>query len=51
MAKIEKECQFCGTLFQADTREVNRGNAKYCTLSCAAKVPKTLQYKQHCKHC
>lgn len=51
MAKIEKECQFCGTLFQADTREVNRGNAKYCSLSCAAKVSKTLQYKQVCKHC
>ena len=51
MAKIEKECQSCGKSFQADTREVNRGNAKYCSLSCAAKAPKSLQYEQVCKHC
>ena len=51
MSKIEKECQFCGKSFQADTKEVNRGNAKYCSLSCAAKAPKSLQYEQVCKHC
>ena len=49
--KIEKECQFCGKSFQADIREVNRGNAKYCSLSCAAKAPKSLQYEQVCKQC
>ncbi len=51
MATIEKECQTCGKTFSADTREVNRGNAKYCSLSCAAKAPKKLQYTQICKHC
>lgn len=51
MAKIEKECQFCGKPFIADSREVNRGNAKYCSLSCSGKAPKQLQYKQICKHC
>lgn len=51
MSKVEKNCQFCGKPFQADTREINRGNAKYCSLSCANKAPKSLQYNQVCKHC
>ena len=34
---IEKECLFCKTKFNADSREINRGNAKYCSLSCACK--------------
>jgi len=51
MSKTEKNCQFCGKSFQADIREINRGNAKYCSLSCAAKAPKSLQYNQVCKHC
>ena len=48
---MEKECQTCGTVFEADSREVKRGNAKYCSLSCAAKAPKQLQYSMVCKHC
>ena len=51
MSKVEKECQTCGKLFLADTREINRGNAKYCSQSCASKAPKQLQYSQVCKHC
>lgn len=51
MSKVEKECQFCGKLFQADTKELNRGNAKYCSQSCASKVPKALKYEHICKHC
>ena len=51
MSKVEKECQTCGQIFLADSREVNRGNAKYCSLSCAGKAPKQLQYPQVCKNC
>lgn len=51
MSKVEKLCQFCGEPFIADSRELNRGNAKYCSLSCSAKAPKALQYNQICKHC
>ena len=49
--KVEKNCETCGKPFQADTREINRGNGKYCCLSCAHKAPKSLQYKMVCKHC
>lgn len=51
MAKVEKECQFCGKPFLADLREVNRGNGKYCSQSCSSKAPKQLQHHQVCKHC
>ena len=51
MAKIEKECQTCGKSFIADTREINRGNAKFCSLSCCAKAPKEMKYKLICKQC
>ena len=51
MSKVEKECQTCGQTFLADSREINRGNARFCSLSCAAKAPKQLQYPQVCKHC
>lgn len=49
--KIEKICQTCKKPFYADSKEVNRGNGKYCTQSCASKAPKSLKYKQICKHC
>lgn len=51
MSKIEKICQTCNKSFLADSREINRGNAKYCSLSCVGKAPKQLQYNQICKHC
>jgi hypothetical protein len=51
MSKIEKLCECCGESFMANSKELNRGNAKYCSLSCAGKMPKKLQYKQICKHC
>lgn len=37
---MKKECLCCNNEFQADLREVNRGNAKFCSLSCAAKCGK-----------
>ena len=51
MAKIEKTCLTCNNTFNADTREVNRGRAKYCSISCASKVTKDQQYNKICKHC
>jgi hypothetical protein len=51
MAKTEKQCQNCNKTFLADNREINRGNAKYCSQSCAGKMPKMVQYKLICKHC
>lgn len=47
----EKICQTCGKSFIANNKEIKRGNAKYCSLSCAAKAPKSLQYETICKHC
>ena len=41
MAKTEKKCNYCGKVFLAENKEINRGNAKYCSLSCAAKAEKT----------
>jgi hypothetical protein len=37
MRTIERKCENCESLFMADPREVNRGNAKYCSLSCSSK--------------
>lgn len=34
--KITKVCKICNENFEADTREINRGNANFCSLSCAA---------------
>ncbi len=36
MSHIEKDCLNCQEKFQASVREVNRGNAKFCNLKCAA---------------
>jgi hypothetical protein len=49
--KEEKQCQTCNKTFIADSREVKRGNAKYCSLSCAGKAPKKRQYEHICAHC
>lgn len=51
MGKRTTKCQTCDVEFEADTRDLNRGRAKYCSLSCAAKVSKQLQYERVCKHC
>ena len=46
-----KKCKHCGKIFKAQNRELKRGNAKYCSLSCAAKAEKTKQFELICKHC
>ena len=51
MAKTGKKCNYCGKVFLAENKEINRGNAKYCSLSCAAKAEKTKQFELICKHC
>lgn len=51
MAKTEKKCNYCGKVFLAENKEINRRNAKYCSLSCAAKAEKTKQFELICKHC
>lgn len=53
MAKIIKQCLECGSDFQADTREINRGNAKYCSLKCSGKntINHIEPIKHICKHC
>ena len=45
MRTIERKCQNCECLFMADPREVNRGNAKYCSLSCNSKNIRKNQVK------
>jgi hypothetical protein len=51
MKNIERICKTCDKSFLADKREINRNNAKYCSLSCAAKVDKQLQFINSCKQC
>lgn len=51
MSKSERICQCCGKSFLAENREINRGNAKYCSQSCAGKMSKELEYTHICKHC
>lgn len=46
---IEKECEFCHKNFMADIRELKRGNAKFCSLSCAAKSRNKNKPLKHCK--
>jgi hypothetical protein len=48
---INKICKTCSRQFEADVREHNRGNAHYCSKSCAAKAPKSANYSHVCKHC
>lgn len=37
MATTERKCKLCGSLFLAENKEINRGNAIYCSHSCSAK--------------
>lgn len=51
---IERNCRECNKLFYADPREVNRGNAFYCSLSCASRYNNKangVAYEIICKTC
>lgn len=55
MKTITRNCRNCNKLFDAPTREVNRGNGKFCSLQCSAKYngkmrPK-LQPNTECAWC
>lgn len=50
---MEKICKFCNQIFNADSREVNRGNAHFCSLSCNTYYNNAhrKKYKVTCKMC
>ena len=50
MKNINRICKTCNKPFKADSREVNRGDARFCSRSCGAKQPKEHIYKKSCKH-
>lgn len=53
MKTISKICEYCNTSFDADIREHNRGNAKFCSISCGMKNSNSNreQINKICKHC
>jgi 5-methylcytosine-specific restriction endonuclease McrA len=42
-----RKCKYCSKSFEAEVREINRGNAKFCSLSCASKY----SHKNRSKDC
>lgn len=53
---VERNCTHCDKLFNAPIAEINRGNARYCSLSCAAHGNNAFRqanprYNKHCIHC
>lgn len=48
MSKKIKNCLFCKQEFEADTKELNRGNAIYCSLSCCRKHQNQLLPLKNC---
>jgi hypothetical protein len=50
---IQKICKWCNKEFLADSREVNRGGAKFCSLSCSANFTNLYKVEilKTCKFC
>lgn len=51
---ITRNCKYCSEEFEAEIREVNRGNAKFCSLSCVAKNRHSKNEKEpnvECAYC
>ena len=46
---MEKECLFCKNIFNADLRELKRGNATYCSISCSCSHRNQLKPLKSCK--
>ena len=44
-------CHTCQTIFMAQSREVKRGNAKYCSLSCLSSRPRKNEPNVSCAFC
>ena len=51
MAKIERTCKFCSKSFLAEAKEVNRGNGKYCSLSCCSSYRHPKKPNVECATC
>jgi hypothetical protein len=54
MKNIKRTCLGCNKTFLADKKEVKRGNAKYCSISCSSasrNKHKEPNIKSVCKHC
>lgn len=51
--KIQRQCENCNKPFQAEQKEIKRGNARYCSLSCSAKQQrrKAIIYNLTCHGC
>lgn len=44
--KIDKKCQECSVNFQAELKEINRGNAKFCSRKCSLKKGLRIKVKK-----
>lgn len=53
--KSNRICKHCNNTFLAENREINRGNAHYCSISCATTANNLNDFKAsfnlNCKHC
>lgn len=45
MELVGLDCNYCGNSFRAESREVNRGNAKFCSLACSCAYGNKLRKK------
>ena len=49
-----RKCKYCSEKFEAEIREINRGNAKFCSLFCVAKHRHSKKEKEpnvECAYC
>lgn len=53
MKDIQRICLNCDKTFLADKKEINRSNAKFCSISCGSSFKKNKQpnLQSICKHC
>ena len=49
MRTVEQNCLQCNQLFDAPQKEVNRGNGKYCSLSCSSKARAARRSLEQCQ--
>lgn len=51
--KIYKNCEYCNIEFEADTKEIKRGFARFCSRSCSCKNSNKIRplIKQKCQNC
>ena len=50
--RIQRQCEGCGTTFEAAASEVKRGNARFCSLKCSNSRPrKNKTHNSKCAAC